>query len=151
MSSEYRSRWLHLLSIRNGDDASTPAPPEDQIEGSEKNPKGSAGGDSDEDIEFSEQTEKSIQNRVDEHNEEVEERGLASWRRMRVPTAKKVVRRGFGAFSTSHRPNMNRVQWGLARLKAFSYLLLNDKPRSAKYITDNDLLPKEHPRSTKED
>ena len=65
---------------------------------------------------------------------------------MRVPTAKKVVRRGFGAFSTSHRPNMNRVQWGLARLKAFSYLLLNDKPRSAKYITDNDLLPKEHPK-----
>ena len=69
MSSEYRLRWLHLLSIRNGDDASTPAPPEDQIEGSEKNPKGSAGGDSDEDIEFSEQTEKSIQNRVDEHND----------------------------------------------------------------------------------
>ena len=146
MSSEYRLRWLHLLSIRNGDDASTPAPPEDQIKGSKKNPKGSAGGDSDEEIEFSEQTEKSIQNRVDDHNKEVKERGLASWRRLRVPTAKKVVRRGFGAFSTSHRPNMNRVQWGLARLKAFSYLLLNDKPRSAKYITDNDLLPKEHPK-----
>ena len=30
--------------MRNGDDASTPAPPEDQIEGSKKNPKGSAGG-----------------------------------------------------------------------------------------------------------
>ncbi len=69
---------------------------------------------------------------------------------MRVPTAKKVVRRGFGAFSTSHRPNMNRVQWGLARLKAFSYLLMNDKPRDAKYITDNDLLPKQHPKSTKD-
>ena len=64
MSSEYRSRWLYLLSIRNDDDASTPAPPEDQIEGSEKNPKGSAGGDSDEEIEFSEQTEKSIQSGV---------------------------------------------------------------------------------------
>ena len=151
MSSEHRSRWLYLLSKRNGDDASTPAPKKDQIEGSEKNPKGSAGGDSDKDIKFSKQTEKSIQNRVDEHNEEVEERGLASWRRLRVPTAKKVVRRGFGAFSTSHRPGMNRVQWGLARLKAYSYLLINDKPRSAKYITDNDLLPKEHPRSTKED
>ena len=91
-----------------------------------------------------------IQNRVDKHNEEVEEKGLATWRRMRVPTAKKVVRRGFGAFSTSHRPNMNRVQWGLARLKAFSYLLMNDKPRDAKYITDNDLLPKQHPKSTKD-
>ena len=62
MSSEYRSRWLYLLSKRNGDDASTPAPPEDQIEGSKKNPKGSAGGDSDKDIKFSKQTEKSIQN-----------------------------------------------------------------------------------------
>ena len=38
--------------MRNGDDASTPAPPEDQIEGSKKNPKGSASGDSDEDIKF---------------------------------------------------------------------------------------------------
>ena len=148
MTSEARSRFLLLM--RNGDDASTPAPPEDQIEGSKKNPKGSAGGDSDEKIEFSEQTEKSIQNRVNDHNEEVKERGLASWRRMRVPTAKKVVRRGFGAFSTSHRPNMNRVQWGLSRLRAFSYLLLNDKPQNPKYITDNDLLPKEHPKSEKD-
>ena len=145
---EARQRFLYLM--RNGDDASTPAPPEDQIEGSKKNPKGSAGGDSDEDIKFSKQTEKSIQNRVDKHNEEVEEKGLATWRRMRVSTAKKVVRRGFGAFSTSHRPNMNRVQWGLARLKAYSYLLLNDKPQNAKYITDNDLLPKQHPKSTKD-
>ena len=148
MSSEARSRFLELM--RNKDDASTPAPPKDQIKGSKKNPKGSAGGDSDEPIKFSKQTEKSIQNRVDKHNEEVEERGLSSWRRLRVATAKKVVRRGFGAFSTSHRPNMNRVQWGLARLKAYSYLLLNDKPRNAKYITDNDLLPKEHPKSEKD-
>ena len=37
---------------------------------------------------------------------------------------------------------------GLARLKA-GYLLMNDKPRDAKYITDNDLLPKQHPKSTK--
>ena len=150
MSSEYRSRWLYLLSIRNDDDASTPAPPEDQIEGSKKNPKGSAGGDSDEDIEFSEQTEKSIQSRINDHNDEVKERNLASWRRLRMSVAKKVVRRGFGAFSTSHRPNMNRVQWGLARLRAFSYLLLNDKPKDSKYITDNDLLPKEHPKSSED-
>ena len=78
---EARQRFLHLM--RNGGDASTPAPKKDQIEGSKKNPKGSAGGDSDEDIKFSKQTEKSIQNRVDKHNEEVEEKGLATWRRMR--------------------------------------------------------------------
>ena len=147
MSSEARSRLLYLLK-RNDDEQSTPAPKEDQIEGSKKNPKGSAGGDSDEDIEFSEQTEKSIQSRIDDHNEEIKERNLASWRRLRMSVAKKVVRRGFGAFSTSHRPNMNRVQWGLARLRAFSYLLLNDKPKDSKYITDNDLLPKEHPKAS---
>ena len=55
MTSEARSRFLLLM--RNGDDASTPAPPEDQIEGSKKNPKGSAGGDSDKAIKFSKQTE----------------------------------------------------------------------------------------------
>jgi len=27
---------------------------------------------------------------------------------------------------------------------------MNDKPRDAKYITDNDLLPKQHPKSTKD-
>tara|TARA_A100001035_G_scaffold280344_1_gene285675 strand:+ start:1644 stop:2093 length:450 start_codon:yes stop_codon:yes gene_type:complete len=149
VSSEARSRLLYLLK-RNDDEQSTPAPKEDQIEGSKTNPKGSAGGDSDEDIEFSEQTEKSIQSRIDDHNDEVKERNLASWRRLRMSVAKKVVRRGFGAFSTSHRPNMNRVQWGLARLRAFSYLLLNDKPEDSKYITDNDLLPKEHPKSSED-
>jgi len=149
VSSEARSRLLYLLK-RNDDEQSTPAPKEDQIEGSKTNPKGSAGGDSDEDIEFSDQTEKSIQSRIDDHNDEVKERNLASWRRLRMSVAKKVVRRGFGAFSTSHRPNMNRVQWGLARLRAFSYLLLNDKPEDSKYITDNDLLPKEHPKSSED-
>jgi hypothetical protein len=146
-----RNRFLFLTRQTKDDkEQSTPAPKKDQIEGSKDNPKGSAGGDSTDDIKFSAKTEKSIQNRVDEHNDEVKEKNMASWRRLRMPTAKKVVRRGFGAFSTSHRPNMNRVQWGLARLKAFSYLLINDKPRDSKYITDNDLLPKQHPKSSKD-
>ena len=116
MTSEARQRYLYLIRQTKDDkEQSTPAPKKDQIEGSKKNPKGSAGGDSDKDIKFSKQTEKSIQNRVDKHNEEVEEKGLATWRRMRVPTAKKVVRRGL-RISTSHRPN-ERVQWGLADLR----------------------------------
>ena len=123
---------------------STPAPPEDQIEGSKTNPKGSAEGDSDVDIEFSEQTEKSIQTIIDEHNDEIKEK---IWHLAKVENVccQKVVQRGFGAFSTSHRPNVSRVAWGLARLKAFAYLMKNDKPKDPKYITDNDLLPKEHP------
>ena len=58
MNSDTRYRTLQLLKLRNGDDEerSTPAPPEDQIEGSKTNPKGSAEGDSDEEIEFSYQS-----------------------------------------------------------------------------------------------
>ena len=129
------------LEPRN--DPSTPAPKKDQIKGSKKNPKGSASGKAG-GIKFSEGTEKAIKNRIKEHNEEVE--GMASWRRLKASSAKAVVRRGFGAFSTSHRPGVSRQAWGLARLKAFSYLLKNDRPKNPNYKSDNDLLPKEHPR-----
>ena len=146
MSSEARNRSLILWKLRNGDDEqSTPAPKEDQIEGSKTNPKGSADKESKEKIKFSEQTEKSIQTIIDEHNDEISSNNMASWRRLRMSVSKKVGRRGFGAYSTSHRPNVSRVAWGLARLKAFAYLMKNDKPKDPKYITDNDLLPKEHP------
>ena len=129
------------LEPRN--DPSTPAPKKDQIKGSKKNKKGSASGKAG-GIKFSEATEKAIKNRIAEHNEEVS--GMASWRKLKASAAKAVVRRGFGAYSTSHRPGVSRQAWGLARLKAFSYLLKNDKPKNPNYKSDNDLLPKEHPR-----
>ena len=129
-------------------DPSTPAPKKDQIKGSKKNPKGSASGKSG-GIDFSESTEKAIRGRIEKHNEDVQ--GMADWRKLRMGTAKAVVRRGFGAYSTSHRPGVSRQAWGLARLRAFSYLLKNDKPQNPKYRSDNDLLPKEHPRYTKKE
>ena len=131
-----------------GDDSSTPAPKKDQIKGSKKNPKGSASGKSG-GIDFSESTEKSIRGRIEKHNEEV--KGMASWRKLRMGTAKAVVRRGFGAYSTSHRPGVSRQAWGLARLRAFSYLLKNDRPQNPAYKSDNDLLPTEHPRYSKKE
>ena len=124
-------------------ESSTPAPKKDQIKGSAKNPKGSAGGKSG-GISFSESTEKAIRGRIEKHNEEVKD--MASWRKLKMGAAKAVVRRGFGAYSTSHRPGVSRQAWGLARLRAFSYLLKNDRPQNPKYRSDNDLLPKEHPR-----
>jgi hypothetical protein len=129
------------LEPRN--DPSTPAPKKDQIKGSKKNKKGSASGKAG-GIKFSDSTEQAIKNRITEHNEEVA--GMASWRKLKASSAKAVVRRGFGAYSTSHRPGVSRQAWGLARLKAFSYLLKNDKPKNPNYRSDNDLLPKEHPR-----
>ena len=127
---------------------SEPAPKKDQIEGSKTNKPGSASGKSGS-IKFSEGTEKSIATIVENHNEEINSKGMATWRRLRTNTAKAVVRRGFGAFSVSHRPGVSRNAWGLARLKAFAYLLKNDRPKNPKYVGDNDLLPEAHPKHTK--
>ena len=62
---------------------------------------------------------------------------------------KSVWRRGAGAFSSTHRPGMSRQQWAMGRVNAYLHLLSTGKPKNAKYTTDNDLLPKEHKRSTK--
>ncbi len=132
-----------LISYNDKRAPSEPAPKKDQIEGSKKNPKGSATGKSN-NIKFNEGTLKAIKTIVDNHNEDTKD--MASWRKLRMPVAKAVVRRGFGAYSTSHRPGVSRQAWGLARLKAFSYLLKNNRPKNSKYITDNDLLPEKHPR-----
>ena len=127
---------------------SEPAPKKDQIKGSDKNKKGSASGKSN-NISFNESTTKAIKTIVAEHNDIVKD--MASWRKLRIPTAKAVVRRGFGAYSGSHRPGVSRQAWGLARLKAFSYLLRNDRPKNTKYVGDNDLLPESHPRFSKKE
>ena len=144
-SAEDQIKALYAAENERNSDPSTPAPKEDQIEGSKKNKPGSASGKSN-NIKFSEATEKSIATIVENHNEMVKDKGLATWRRMRTPTAKAVVRRGFGAYSVSHRPGVSRNAWGLARLKAFGYLLVNDKPKNPKYVGDNDLLPEQHPK-----
>ena len=135
---------------RNLDQRATsePAPKKDQIEGSDKNKEGSASGKSN-NISFNESTTKAIKTIVSEHNETVS--GMATWRKLRIPTAKAVVRRGFGAYSGSHRPGVSRQAWGLARLKAFSYLLRNERPKNPKYLGDNDLLPESHPRFSKKE
>ena len=66
-----------------------------------------------------------------------------------VATAKAVVRRGLGAFSTSHRPGMSRTQWGLARLNAFMRKksgsttangAVSRRPIKRAYTQDNDLM-----------
>ena len=133
---------------QKGSDSSTPAPKKDQIKGSKKNPKGSATGKKG-GIKFSEATEKAIRGRIEKHNEDV--KSMATWRKLKMGTAKAVVRRGFGAYSTSHRPGVSRQAWGLARLRAFSYLLKNDRPQNPAYKSDNDLLPEQHPRYSKKE
>jgi hypothetical protein len=127
---------------------SEPAPPEDQIEGSEENEPGSAKGAGG-DIKLSEATEKALRNKVTEHNERMEEEGKPDYTRTTYGQLAAVYRRGAGAYSTSHRPGVSRGAWAMARVNAYLYLLRNGKPENAKYVGDNDLLPEGHPKSTR--
>jgi hypothetical protein len=122
----------------------TPAPKKDKIKGSSKNKKGSASGTRK--VVFSKATENTLSTKVKEHNEKAPEGRKAS-----LGMLKAVYRRGAGAFSTSHRPGMNRNQWAMGRVNAFLKLLKSGKPTNSAYTTDNDLLPAKHPRSTKRD
>ena len=133
-------------SLREDNDASTPAAPSERRKGSRRNPAGSASG-SRGGIEIDDATEQALRTKLDEHNE----KHSAASKRTDLGVLKAVYRRGAGAFSTSHRPGMTRGQWAMARVNAFLELLRTGKPGSAKYITDNDLLPAEHARSTRED
>jgi len=118
----------------------TPAPLKDRIKGSKFNEKGSASTSSKaSDIKFDDNTIKSIQNLINEHNEEHPSKKIT------LAVAKAVVRRGMGAYSSSHRPTISggkpnsRTAWGLARLKAFIYKAQTGKSKSGKYSQDNDL------------
>ena len=120
--------------------AQTPAPKKDRIKGSAKNPKGSASG-SRGGIAISKQAETAIKNLLDKHND----RYNAKSKKVDMGMLKAVFRRGAGAFSVSHRPNMTRTQWALARVKTFLKLVGTGERKKA-YNTDLDLLPKGHPQ-----
>ena len=130
--------------------ASTPAEPEEQIEGSAENEPGSASGAGG-DIELSERTETALRNKVRDHNEAMEEADRPDYTRTTFGQLAAVYRRGAGAFSVSHRPGQSRAAWAMARVNAYLYLLRNEEPENSAYITDNDLLPEDHPKSTRGD
>ena len=141
---DFYSRKAEQIKAERAD---APAPPKDQITGSDKNPVGSAKAPAGEKtIELSEAIETGLANKAKEHNDEV---GENPGKRATVGMLRTVFRRGAGAYSTSHRPGVTRDQWSYARVNAFLYLLRNGRPENAKYIGDNDLLPKSHPKSTR--
>ena len=121
---------------------SKPAPKKDQIKGSDKNKKGSAA--TGRKITFSKAVEKSLKDKVETHNKSVS----ADSKKVTLSMLKAVYRRGAGAFSTSHRPDQNRNSWSMGRVNAYLRLVKSGKPDNAKYISDNDLLPDGHPKST---
>lgn len=99
-------------------------PAKDKIKGSKLNRPGSAAKASR--IIFSDSTDKQI-------------RSIIKDSPVRMSTARAVARRGFGAYSTSHRPGVSRSAWGLARLKQF-VRKAKGLPVNRKYIQDDDLL-----------
>ena len=92
-----------------------------------------------------------LKNKAKEHNEQMDEKGFASWRKTSARTLASVFERGVGAYETnpeSVRPSVKSPeQWAYARVSSFLYALRNDEFRSGKH--DQDLLPEEHPMSTK--
>tara|TARA_R100000654_G_scaffold36152_1_gene61694 strand:+ start:3905 stop:5659 length:1755 start_codon:yes stop_codon:yes gene_type:complete len=89
-----------------------------------------------------------LENKLEEHNEE---HGDDSRKRATLSMLEEVFKRGVGAYKgnpSSVRPNIpNAEAWAFARVNAFLYALANLKFRRSKF--DTDLLPKDHPLSTK--
>ena len=128
-------------------DQRTPAPPRDRRRGSRDNKPGSAGrGSSGASIKVPATAEASMRKKVAEHNAK---HGSKAGKRVTLGMLKKVWRRGAGAFSGSHRPGMGRAQWAMARVNHFLHLVRTGRPKDKKYVQDNDVLPKGHPRSTR--
>lgn len=126
------------------DPRKTPAKPSERRKGSKKNKPDSASKPN-KNIKVSKETEARLRKMMQEHNKKVEKKGKGS--KASMGRLKSVYRRGAGAFSRSHAPNMSRGGWGIARVKAFLYLLRNGRPSNPNYKQDNDLLPKSHPRA----
>ena len=122
--------------------AKTPAPKKDRIIGSSRNSVGSASSGSD--ISFTIGVENALVSKVREHNSAVKDKKKDDWSKTNLRALKSIYRRGAGAFSISHRPNMNRNQWAMGRVNAYLNLLMTGSAK-ASYTTDNDLLPEGHP------
>jgi HK97 family phage portal protein len=98
---------------------------------------------------LSKTVEKALRGKVDKHNEK---HGDKKGKRVTVGMLGKVFKRGVGAYRTnpsSVRPSVrSEDQWAYARVNAFLVAVRTGKFRSGKF--DLDLLPKDHPLSSKE-
>ena len=113
--------------------AQTPAPKKDRVFGSSKNKAGSASSKKTaSNIELNESIVKTLGEKAKEYNEKHSSKVSTS-------TLKAVMRRGMGAFSTSHRPGMTRQGWGYARVNKFLKKKGGAQVKAA-YVQDDDLL-----------
>jgi len=118
-----------------------PAEPDERKHGSKKNAPESASKPN-KNIKQGEQTTNTLSSMMKEHNAKVEKNNKGY--KVNMGQLKAVQRRGEG----SHHPSMDRRGWGIERVKAFLYIMYNGRPSNPNYKQDNDLLPKDHPRSS---
>lgn len=121
--------------------AQTPAPKKERIYGSSKNPKGSAASKkSASRIQLSESIVKTLEDKKDKYN-------ATHKIKVSLATLKAVMRRGMGAYSSSHRPTItggapnSRQAWGFARVNKFLLKKAGTKVKAA-YVQDDDLMAK---------
>jgi hypothetical protein len=119
--------------------AQTPAPKKDRVFGSSKNKAGSASSKKTASkIELNESIVKTLGEKAKKYNENHSSKVSTS-------TLKAVMRRGMGAYSTSHRPTItggapnSRQAWGFARVNKFLLKKGGTKVKAA-YVQDDDLL-----------
>ena len=98
---------------------------------------------------LSKTVEKALQGKVDEHNDKY---GDKKGKRVTVGMLGKVFKRGVGAYRTnpsSVRPSVrSEDKWAMARVNAFLSAVRTGKFSGGKF--DLDLLPKDHPLSSKD-
>ena len=118
----------------------TPAPKKDRIFGSDKNKKGSSSSkESAKDIQLNDSIIETLTNKATEYNESHPKNKVS------VATLKAVMRRGMGAYSTSHRPTItggapnSRQAWGFARVNKFLKKKAGEQVKAA-YVQDDDLM-----------
>lgn len=129
-------------SMAKGGLSKTPAPKKDRITGSKKNKPGSAASkNSAKSITLSDEIVKVLKNKVEKYKKDHPSSNLS------VNTLKAVMRRGMGAYSSSHRPTISggapnsRTAWGFARVNAFLKKKSGAKVKAA-YVQDDDLMAK---------
>lgn len=130
--------------------AQTPAPQKERVFGSSKNPKGSAASKSSASkIKLTEKIEDTLSEKAKAYNEKHKSKVSTS-------TLKAVMRRGMGAYSTSHRPTItggapnSRQAWGFARVNKFLKKKAGEPVKKA-YVQDDDLLKSGGMTKTKKD
>ena len=147
--TDLRAKWeskQKAVEMGRGGNVSpskTPAPIKERIYGSKMNkPESSASLRSASAIKLSPENISTLNKKVLEFKSKYINRS----KKMTLDAVKAVMRRGMGAYSSTHRPTISggkpnsRVAWGLARVNAFLYKAEKGIPKNPNYVQDDDLL-----------